>query len=350
MASTEQNRFSNPLVIILGLSFVFFILFLSVTGYLYFSKGSSPQKSAAAPIFNGKGAVGVIEVNGPIMDSKRLLKRFAKLDENPEVKAIVVRLNSPGGAVSPSQEVYEAIKASKKPIVASMSSVAASGAYYIACAAKKVYANPGTITGSIGVIMEFANLKKLYEWAKVERFSIKTGKFKDSGAEYRDMAPEERDLLQGMVNDVLLQFKTAVSTGRKMSMAEVDLVADGRIFSGAQAKTAKLVDELGTFNDAINDAAKMAGIDGKPQVIYPEKKRRGSQFLEFLLDEGKGHDDDDLDSEASLGGVRGLLVRLLGGGADDNESGAGAVSSGSIASAMLGTFPAGVYWIWPGAR
>src|SRR4029077_13140783 len=144
-----------------------------------------------------------------------------------DVKAIVLRLNSPGGAVAPSQEIYQAVKNYKKPIVASMSSVAASGAYYVACGAKKVYANPGTITGSIGVIMEFANLEKLYEWAKIKRFSIKTGRFKDVGAEYREMTADERALLQNMVDDVLSQFTLAVSEGRNIPLETVKEIADG---------------------------------------------------------------------------------------------------------------------------
>ena len=175
------------------------------------------------------------EINSVIMDSKTLAQ-LKKFDEDKGVKAVVLRLNSPGGSVAPSQEIYEAVKDFKKPVVASMASVAASGVYYIAVGAPIIYANPGTITGSIGVIMEFANLEKLYEWAKIKRYVIKTGKFKDAGGEHREMTPEDRALLQGMIDDVLVQFKTAVAAGRKLSLEDVTKVADGRIFRAIRPK------------------------------------------------------------------------------------------------------------------
>jgi protease-4 len=328
---------SNPLFVVLGLSFLFFLIFLGMTSYLFFNKNTSSKVTQSGPSLFTKGVVGILEVNGPIMDSKKVLARLERLEESPEVKAIVVRLNSPGGAVAPSQEIYEAIKKSSKPVVASMGNVAASGAYYIACGAKKVFANAGTITGSIGVIMEFANMRKLYEWAKVERFSIKTGKFKDSGAEYRDMAPEEKELLQGMVDNVLGQFKTAVSEGRKMSMSEVDLVADGRIFSGAQAKAAKLVDEIGTFDDAIKEAGLLGKIEGKPKVMYHDHKKKGRELLDFLMDDGS-----EEESRSPVSGL-GVVVKLLRAlGQDSNLE-----SAAQVVSPLL-PLPAGIYWIWPG--
>ncbi|MGZ3708716.1 MAG: signal peptide peptidase SppA, partial [Bdellovibrionota bacterium] len=211
--------------------------------------------------------------------------------------------------------------------------VAASGAYYVACAAKKVYANAGTITGSIGVIMEFANLSKLYDWAKVKRYSIKTGKYKDAGAEYRDMTEDERALLQGMVDDVLVQFKTAVSTGRKLTMEQVTKIADGRIFSGAQAKAAKLVDEVGTLQDAINEAAREAKIKGKPTVLYPAGPKK--RWIEMLFDEGKG---DESEAQAAPSSMGEILRRLMG---------ATGVPVGVSDAPLIAP---GVYWLWNGAR
>ncbi|MGK5081846.1 signal peptide peptidase SppA [Bdellovibrionota bacterium FG-1] len=326
----------NPLTWVLALSSVFFMVFLIISGgiYLYHSPGQAKEKRSF--LSGGGGQVGIIELNGVIMDSKKILKNLEHFADDDEIKAVVLRLNSPGGAVAPSQEIYEAVKAYKKPLVVSMSSVAASGAYYIAMGAKRVYANPGTITGSIGVIMEFVNLQKLYEWAKVQRYSIKTGKFKDAGAEYREMTTEERELLQTMVNDVLLQFKKAVATGRKLSMEKVDAIADGRIFSGAQAKALNLVDELGTLDMAIADAARQAKITGKPHSVYPER-RRSSRLLELLMDEG-AHDESA--AESSVSPVRGVVAQL-----------ARAFLGERAEQVTREALPEpGVYWLWKGAR
>jgi len=335
--STSKCSF-NPLVAILILSGVFFAIFLLISGGLFFgplTPNHSEHPSATA-LFKNE-AVAVIELNGVILDSKKMLKRLERAEENPAIKAVVLRLNSPGGAVAPSQEIYEKVKAFKKPLVASMGSIAASGAFYIACGAKEVFANPGTITGSIGVIMEFANLEKLYEWAKIKRYSIKTGRFKDAGAEYREMTPEDQALLQGMVDDVLVQFKQAVSTGRKLSMEQIDQIADGRVLSGNQAKIAKLVDQLGTMDDAIQEAAKLAGIRGKPRVIYPEEPRR--RLLDFILDNASDSDSEsesESESKASSLGVLYWVDRALRG-----------VSENIPQNEVIAP---GIYWIWRGVR
>jgi protease IV len=294
----------NPLAIVLGLSAIFFVLFLVISGVFYLRKSPGTSSSSSGGLFDS-GAVGIVEIEGVIMDGKKAVKRLEKLEEDPSIKAIVIRLNSPGGAVAPSQEIYEAVKRSKKPTIASMSAVAASGAFYIAAGAKKVYANPGTLTGSIGVIMDFVNLEKLYEWAKVKRYALKTGKFKATGAEYKDMTEEEKALLTTMLEDVLSQFKTAISEGRKIPMAELNKVADGRIMSGAQAKQLKLVDELGTLQDAIADAALQGGIKGKPRIAYPESGKR--RILQMLLD--KDFDDQEASSRGSFIEV---LARVIG--------------------------------------
>ena len=233
------------------------------------------------------------------------------------------------------QEIHDAIQRFPRPKVVSMGSVAASGGYYIAVAADKVYANAGTITGSIGVIMEFANLEKLYEWAKIKRFSIKTGKFKDAGAEYREMRPEERELLQGMVDDVLLQFKTAVATGRKLTMGEVTPIADGRVFSGTQAKALHLVDELGGIEDAVAEAGKLAGIVGKPKVITDEKRKGSLDFLQDLAGLDGGGDDESSESRSSSTHIADILQKAV----------SGAIGIGPMKAALA----PGVYWIWKGA-
>ena len=326
----------NPLAVVLIVSgaFTFLLFVVSVFAMLAGSFGGGERSvSRTANLFRGN-SVAVLELSGVITDSKKILKQLESFAEDSDVKAVVLRLNSPGGSVAPSQEIYQAVRKFKKPLIVSMGSVAASGAYYIACGAKKIFANAGTITGSIGVIMEFANLSKLYEWAKVQRYSIKTGKYKDAGADYRDMTADERALLQGMVDDVLLQFKQAVSKGRKLTLQQVTAIADGRIFSGVQAQNVNLVDEIGTLQDAIDEAAKMAGISGKPSVVYPEKAKH--RWLDLLLDNGGGGDDSDSsESRISLSPL-GPLTRAL-------REALGQMDP-------LARLAPGVYWLWNGAN
>jgi protease-4 len=340
--SPEPKKGIGAIWIILLLSAAFFSIFVIVTGVLYMKGSGGSSKGGSAGLFSSD-EVGIIELNGVIMDSKKVLKQLEQFDDEADVKAVVLRLNSPGGAVAPSQEIYQAVKRYKKPLVVSMGSLAASGAFYVACGAKKVFANPGTITGSIGVIMEFINLQKLYEWAKVKRYVIKTGKFKDSGSEYREMRPDEEALLQGMVDDVLTQFRQAVSEGRKIPLEKVVEIADGRIFSGSQAKAAKLVDELGTLQDAIDDVAKQAGIKGHPSIVYPEKNR--TKWLEMLLDGGGSGDSDGETSVpaaySSAGGLVGLLRTVLGAAAPGVKS--------TMTDGIAGLAP-GLYWIWGTSR
>ncbi len=188
---------------------------------------------------------------------------------------MVLRIESPGGAVGPSQEIHGEILRlkEKKTVVASMGAVAASGGYYAAVAADRIMANPGTITGSIGVIVEFVNAQELLGKIGLKGYVVKSGKFKDVGSPLREMEKEERELLQTLINDVNGQFIKAVAEGRGLKTEEVKKIADGRIFTGAQAKELKLVDELGGLSDAIALSASLAGIEGEPSVIYPERQK-----------------------------------------------------------------------------
>ena len=324
----------NPLALVLGLSAVLFGFFLLFSFVYYFAKGGeSWNDKDKQSMFSEKGEfIAVIELKGVIMDSRKILKNLKEAEEDKEIKAVVLRVNSPGGAVAPSQEIYEAVKRFPKPLVVSMESVAASGGFYVSVAAKKIYANAGTLTGSIGVIMEFMNLKKLYDWAKVERYSIKTGKFKDSGAEYRELRDDEKEYFQALVMDTLEQFKDAVSKGRKMTLEEVTAVADGRVFTGVQAKKLKLVDEIGTLDDAVKYIAAEAKIKGKPKLAYPAKKSRGLQDL--ILGGGKD-DEDGFEEEQSF--VDRLVSKIA-----DRITG--------VRSNFAQVRPAGLYWIWNGAR
>lgn len=233
--------------------------------------------------FAGRGTLAlsdkivVVKLEGIITDVTDITEELRELEDRSDVKAVVLRIDSPGGSVGPSQEVYSSVLRLRKvkPVVASMGAVAASGGFYAAMAASKVVANPGTITGSIGVIVEFMNVEELLAKIGLKGRVIKSGKFKDTGSPLREMTPDEEKLLQGVINDVNAQFVKAVADGRGLSVEEVSNIADGRIFSGAQAHTLKLVDELGDLTDAINLSAKLAGIKGKPNVVYPEKKGLG---------------------------------------------------------------------------
>ncbi|MFA4830216.1 MAG: signal peptide peptidase SppA [Thermodesulfovibrionales bacterium] len=225
--------------------------------------------------------VAVVRIEGPIMDSKNSVDEIKDYVKDPSVKAIVLRVDSPGGAVAPSQEIYEEVKKAtlKKKVIVSMGSVAASGGYYISAPANRIIANPGTLTGSIGVIMEIPNIEGLLNKIGVKTEVIKSGKHKDMASAFRSMGKEERAILQNVLDDVHEQFIKAVSEGRKMSFDDVKELADGRIFTGRQALGIGLVDELGSLEDAIHVAAKLAGIKGEPEVV---SKKESFSIIDIL--------------------------------------------------------------------
>jgi len=227
------------------------------------------------------GRVALVRIEGPIMDSKNAVEEIKERAKDEAIRAIVLRIDSPGGGVAASQEIHSEIKkaAGKKQVVVSMGSVAASGGYYIACPATTIFANPGTLTGSIGVIMEIPNVEGLMTKIGVKTEVIKSGRNKDIGSVFRTMKKEERELLQGVSDNIHEQFIRAVAEGRKMKVEDVRKIADGRIFSGEQALAGGLVNRLGTLEDAIREAARLAGIKGEPHVV--EKEDRLS-FLEVL--------------------------------------------------------------------
>jgi protease-4 len=229
--------------------------------------------------------VGLVEVKGMILDPQATVKQLRDFAKSDNVKAVVLRIDSPGGIVGPSQEIYAEVKrlAAKKKVVVSMGSVAASGGYYIAAPASLIYANPGTITGSIGVLMKFSNMEGLMGKVGMKVFTIKTGKFKDVGSPARPMTDEERAMLQGVIDSTHGQFVKAVAEGRKLPPEMVREIADGRIFSGEQALGLKLVDRIGTLQDAIEEAGRLGGIKGEPELIRPPKKKR--VLLDYLMDE-----------------------------------------------------------------
>ncbi|MBN2373024.1 signal peptide peptidase SppA [bacterium] len=237
-------------------------------------------------IITGKeGKIGLINVEGVIISSKSFIKQLERFSDDDSVKAIVIRIDSGGGGVAPSQEMYEAVinfkKETKKKVVVSFGNIAASGGYYVACAADKIVSNPGTITGSISVIMRIPNLQSLFKKLGYEEQIVKSGKFKDIGSISRAMTKEERAILEDMMLDVHEQFIEAISRSRNIDLEYIREIADGRIFSGRQAKELNLVDNLGTMEDAIDLAGKLAGISGKPKVLSEKKKL---SFFEFAKD------------------------------------------------------------------
>jgi len=232
----------------------------------------------------GGERVAIIRIEGVIMDSRETIEELRRFRDNPSIKAVVLRIDSPGGGVVPSQEIHtEVLKArqdGRLKVVASMGNLAASGGYYIAAATDRIVANPGTLTGSIGVIMELANVRGLLEKVGVQSVVIKSGRYKDLASPFRAMSKEDRVLLQRVLDDVHDQFIQAVAAGRALNVEEVRPLADGRIFTGRQARTAKLVDELGDLQDAIKLAARMVGIEGEPRVVEPRKRFSLRDLLE----------------------------------------------------------------------
>ncbi|MBI5788626.1 MAG: signal peptide peptidase SppA [Candidatus Schekmanbacteria bacterium] len=241
----------------------------------------------------GPDKIALVRVEGVIADSRDVLKQLDEYHKNDTVKAILLRIDSPGGGVAASQEIYQAVKKiteeGKQKVVVSMGSVAASGGYYIACAADSIIANPGTITGSIGVIMEFANIEELIKKVGVKTTVVKTGPHKDLGSPTREMTPEDLAVMQEMIDDVYDQFLQAVSEGRDMEIEQIKPLADGRIYSGRKAKELGLIDDLGNINEALEVTAQMAGITARPLVILEEKERNPvAQFLEGIFNGGIG--------------------------------------------------------------
>jgi len=246
--------------------------------------------------------VAVVPIEGEITESREAVERLRDYSENSSVRAIIVRINSPGGAVAPSQEIFSEIRRiraeSHKPIIASVDSVAASGGYYIAVACDQIVANPGSITGSIGVIAQWFNLEDLLKWAKVKPETVISGAMKDMGSPYRPMRDDERAYFQSIVTQLRGQFVRAVAEGRKgkISAAEIDKLADGRVFTGEQAEQLHLIDRIGSLRDAADLAGRLGGIHGEPHLLYPRRRVPG------ILDVMNGSRDSDKVFERILSG------------------------------------------------
>jgi protease-4 len=269
----------KPRYVLIGVCIAFVVLLLFVVS-LIFAKNLLSKKGTS---FFGD-SVGIVEIRGLITDSKDVIQHLHLFRDNPKIKAVVIRIDSPGGLVGPSQEIYEEVSklVRKKPTVVSMGSVAASGGYYIAAPSSLIIANPGTITGSIGVLMKLSNIQGLLGKIGLNSFVLKSGEYKDTGSPLRPLTAQDKLLLQGVINSLHSQFVKAVASGRKIPLSEVKTLADGRIFSGEQALKLKLVDRLGNLQDAVEVAAKLSGIHGEPNVVYPPDSKKS--FLDLFME------------------------------------------------------------------
>jgi len=256
--------------VIIGLSFLFFlfIILIGLAGVSVVEEGTS--------FYNLGKKVAIVELYGVIDNSNEVIRQLKKYSKDTSIPALVLDIDSPGGGVVPSQEIYEEVlkfKKSGKKVVASLRSLGASGGYYVACAADTIVANPGTLTGSIGVIFEFPVLQELFRKIGVKFEVVKRGELKEVGTWNRSMTREERDLLQSVIDDTYDQFVEAVKEGRGLEREKILELADGRVFTGRQAKELGLVDELGDFEDAVKIAGKMGGIEGVPKTIRERPKK-----------------------------------------------------------------------------
>jgi len=278
---------------------IFGFLILAIIGVFCFMilRTFNPFEKKSAG-FSFKEKIGIVTIEGVLRNSKDTITQLNKYEKDGSIKAVVLRVNSPGGAVVPSQEIYDKILHLKKfkKVIVSMGSVAASGGYYIACAADRIIANPGTITGSIGVIIQFSQIEDLLKKIGLKATVVKGGRYKDVGSPVREMTPDEKRIIQDVIDDIHNQFIEVVLSNRDIPKEKVEEIADARIFTGRQALKIGLVDDLGNMEYAIDVASDLAGIEGKAEVVYPEKKRKSllryiaSETLSAVSEEFKGDD------------------------------------------------------------
>jgi len=286
----SKRPYLIPLFVVGGIVVVFMFMLVGIVSF--FGSGTSLQMGEK---------IGVVELIGPIVDSQKPVREIDTFRRDDSILAVIVRVDSPGGGVGPSQEIYTEIKrlAAVKPVIISMGAVAASGGYYVAAPAQRIVANPGTITGSIGVIMNFTNYQDLLEKIGLKSNVITSGKHKDIGSSVRPMTDEDRAILQGLIDDVHQQFVEAVAKGRNLDIDVTSKLADGRVFTGRQAQAAGLVDDLGNFQDAVAIAAKLANIEDEPRLVYPPEPKK--DFIQYFLQETASQLQRGLREEAATG-------------------------------------------------
>lgn len=260
-------------MLFVGFSIIIFATALVKTG----DKGFDYEE-----VRSGKGKIAIVELDFTIIDSKPIVRQFKKYREDKSIKAIVLHVNSPGGGVAASQEMYEEVKKTRDagiPVIVSFGSIAASGGYYVACGGSLIVSNPGTLTGSIGVIISLMNFKELTDKIGIKDFTIKSGELKDAGNPMKEINEKDRAYFQDIVDDSYEQFLDVVSKERKIEKDEVRKLASGRVYTGRQAKDIRLVDSLGTLEDAIRIAGVMAKIDGEPAIVKEKGKRNIFDYI-----------------------------------------------------------------------
>jgi protease-4 len=276
------ERRSRTLLWILIGGGAFFLFMLAVFSLVYLSLHAGSSESS----FSGFGdRIGVVDLDGVILSPEPVVGQLKKFGDDSSIKAIILHVNSPGGGVAASEEIYREVKRvrleKKKQVIVSIETVGASGAYYIASASNKIYADNGSIVGSIGVIAEWVNYGDLLKWAKLKNVVFKTGEFKDTGNPARDLTPAEQAYMQSLIDNMFGQFVQAVADGRGMKVDDVKAIANGKVWTGEQALSMKLIDNLGDFQAAIKDTAKSVGISGEPTLVHPEKDRK--TLLDLML-------------------------------------------------------------------
>jgi protease IV len=277
---SEEKRSRTLLWVVIG-GGAFFLFLLAVFALVYVTLHTG--RDASLTPFGDKMAV--VDLEGVILSPNPVVGQLKKFADDDSIKAIVLHVNSPGGGVAASEEIYRAVKRirdeKKKRIVAAIETVGASGAYYISSAASKIYADNGSVVGSIGVIAEWVNYGQLLEWAKLKDITMKAGEFKDTGSPTREMTPVERAYLQSMIDNMHAQFIQAVADGRKLKFEDVKVIANGKVWTGQQALPMKLVDQVADFQSAVEDTARSVGIRGEPVLVRPEKDRKTLSDLLF---------------------------------------------------------------------
>ena len=260
----------------------FFLFVLAVFTLVYVALHAGGQR-AGLHAFGDK--IGVVDLEGVILDPSEVVDQLRKFADDDSIKAIIIHVNSPGGGVAASEEIYREVKRIRdqkhKHIVADIETVGASGAYYVSSATNKIYADSGSVVGSIGVIAEWVNYGELLKWAKLKPEVLKVGEFKDTGDPRRELTPAERQYLQGLIDNMYSQFVHAVADGRHVKESDIKPIADGRVWTGEQALNMHLVDQIGDFRNAIEDTAKAVKISGEPVLVHPERERKS--LLDLLL-------------------------------------------------------------------